>query len=80
MSVTQIRKPLKDMSTPLNIWIVEGRSESGDYYQEIFGHEPSDHELTELAFSWDGDRTKPWGPGFAGSWVHITTEHRQITE
>ena len=38
-----------------NIWIVTGRSESGDDYgPEVFDHEPTDEELFEWCHGKDG--------------------------
>lgn len=60
------------------VFLVEGHSESGDLYTQIFSKKPTPEELSELAHGWDGSSDKD-GPGFDGSWVHLVVSGQQVT-
>lgn len=60
------------------MWIVEGRSESGDEYPpQKFRKKPTKKELSEWAHSRDGNFGDPKGyergPGYDGSYVYLRT-------
>lgn len=61
------------------VYLVIGKSESGDEYQYIFSKEPTDKQLKKLVFYWDGDKRKR-GCGSFGSNVYIETIKIQIDE
>jgi hypothetical protein len=59
------------------VWVVVGHSESGDEYRRVFRASPTEDELSELAHNWDGDDDKE-GPGFDGSYVHLTIYEEEV--
>jgi hypothetical protein len=73
------------------IWIVTGRSESGDDYgPEVFDHEPTPEELSEWCHGNDGyfaagyDNVQEMkdagaeGPGYDGSYIYPVIKHRKF--
>ena len=52
------------------MWLLLAKSESGDDYQKVFDHEPTDEELEKWCHALDGCPDKE-GPGNYGSYVHI---------
>jgi len=58
------------------VWVVQGKSESGDDYLAVFSTKPTKKQLTELALSWDGE--EPDGPGYGGSWVHLEVTKQEV--
>jgi len=55
----------------MNVWVVTGKSESGDEYGPVvFERKPTDKTLKQLVFDWDGNDGS--GPGDYGSYVHLT--------
>lgn len=61
----------------MKVWIVLGDSESGDHWVIAFGHKPTEEELKELAWEWDGDEFEE-GPGDYGSWVYLQVEEQEL--
>lgn len=60
------------------IWVVVGRSESGDDYgPKVFQEEPTDEELKALALSWDVDGDGK-GPGDYGTYIHIKIKETEV--
>lgn len=59
------------------IFVVVGKSESGDDYVAAFDQEPSKEELLDLVRGWDYEELEP-GPGFADSYVHIHVEEVRL--
>lgn len=57
------------------VWLVVGAAESGDRYVAVFKESPRNSELRELVHSWDSQRD---GPGYDGSYVHITVTSREV--
>jgi hypothetical protein len=63
-------------------WDVRAKSESGDDYGTLqtFDHEPTEDELKQLCHydnigddGWGAEHI-PAGPGYFGSWLHLTVE------
>jgi hypothetical protein len=62
----------------MNLWIVTGKSESGDHYGPIvMGCQPTELQLDELAQKWDGDPNR-LGPGRGGSYVFVTVKETEV--
>jgi hypothetical protein len=69
-------------------WIVTGRSESGDEYNDIFDHEPTEDELKKFVDYSDGWWTAGYeshqemiaasdgGPGYNDSWINVEVEKK----
>lgn len=64
----------------MKVYIVIGESESGDEYTAVFSKKPTKKILTNLAFSWDGDKDNPTAGGYAGSYVYISVEKHVVDE
>ncbi len=63
----------------MKIFIVTGKSESGDSYgPELFKKEPTQEQLKELAHKWDFFDGE--GPGDFGSYVHLKVRERDVME
>ena len=59
------------------VWVVVGESESGDDYLHVFGYEPSEKRLEDLAHDWDGDEDNE-GPGSYGSYVYLCVDEYEV--
>ena len=68
---------MKDKQT---VWVVEGKSESGDEWVAVFSRKPTGYTKKKLAFQWDGDIDDPTGSGYEGSYVNITVFARVVDE
>jgi hypothetical protein len=53
------------------IWVVTGKSESGDEYVAAYKKHPTAAQLSDLVHSWDGDDERE-GPGHDGSYIYIS--------
>lgn len=58
------------------VWIVTGKSESGDDYGVyVFGKKPTERQLKDIcendAGEWDG-------PGYLGSYIHLTISEETV--
>lgn len=57
----------------MKIWIVTGKSESGDIFEPLaFSEEPTKKILKKIAYAWDGDEEDQNGCGYLGSYVHLS--------
>jgi hypothetical protein len=63
----------------MQIWVIEGDSESGDHYLALFKKKPNDKTLKTLVHSWDGDSEEE-GPGAFGSYVYISITRYKVNE
>ncbi len=65
----------------MNIYVVRGHSESGDDYIAAFYKKPTDAELKDLCYKWDGpvaNGIDDEGPGEYGSFVHLTITKEKL--
>ena len=60
-----------------NVYVVKGHSESGDHYVALFANKPTDDQLSDLCYKWDGDPEQD-GPGDYGSYVHLTIDIKPV--
>jgi len=66
------------MNGTTTIWIVTGKSESGDDYGPFsYKHKPTDDQLRELCHMVDGDENED-GPGDYGSYVHLNVKETTV--
>lgn len=67
------------MKESKKIWVVSGKSESGDDYGPIaYSSKPSSKTLKKLVEEWDAE---DWdGPGDFGSYVHLTIDEVEIID
>jgi len=61
------------------VWLVVGKSESGDDYSAVFSSKPSEEKLKQLVYSWDGDEEED-GSGYAGSYVNINLSEEIVDD
>jgi len=66
-----------------SVWVVTGKSESGDDYgPTVYETKPTEETLRLLAHGWDGnfdnDDNYEEGPGDYDSWVFLTVSKRKI--
>lgn len=65
------------MKNKLKVWVVTGKSESGDDCGPVvYANKPSHKILKALCESWDADDWQ--GPGHYGSYVHLSVDECEV--
>lgn len=72
---------LKKMLIGVTVYVITGKSESGDNYGPIVAtNKPSEKYLKKLTYEWDGIPEEENGPGNYGSYVHLEVNKTKITD